>query len=88
MPDLERVMRLLDLPPTLTVAEAGELLGLSRSAAYRAADAGQLPTLRFGRKLRVPTPGLMALLGHGVEPQSGNDTRTTRSRPTPGPAGK
>jgi len=65
-------MPLLDLPPTLTVAEAGELLGLSRSAAYRAAAEGQLPTVRFGRKLRVPTPRLLALLGH---PRSGDARR-------------
>ena len=56
-------MRLLDLPPTMTVTEAGELLGLSRSAAYRAVEAGQLPTVQFGRKLRVPTPRLMTMLG-------------------------
>lgn len=59
-------MRLLDLPPTLTVTEAGELLGLSRSAAYRAADAGELPVIRFGGRLRVPTPRLLELLGAGI----------------------
>lgn len=51
------------LPPTITVEHAGELLGLSRSAAYRAADRGELPTIRFGRRLFVPTPKLLALLG-------------------------
>lgn len=50
-------------PPTLTVEEAGELLGLSRSAAYRAAAKGQLPTLRFGRRLFVPTVRLLDMLG-------------------------
>lgn len=55
------------LPPTITVERAGELLGLSRSAAYRAADKGDLPTIRFGRRLFVPTPKLRALLG--LEPQ-------------------
>lgn len=59
-------MRLLDLPPTLTVTEAGELLGLSRSAAYRAVEAGQLPVIRFGGRLRVPTPQLLAMLGAAV----------------------
>lgn len=68
-------MRLLDLPPTLTVTEAGELLGLSRSAAYRAADAGQIPTVRFGRRLRVPTGALAALLGHVDEPPTAGETR-------------
>ncbi|MDP8931636.1 MAG: helix-turn-helix domain-containing protein [Actinomycetota bacterium] len=50
-------------PATLTVEEAGELLGLSRSSAYRAAAKGELPTLRFGRRLLVPTARLLAMLG-------------------------
>lgn len=61
-------MRLLDLPPTLTVPEAGELLGLSRSAAYRAVDAGELPVIRFGGRLRVPTPRLLSMLGADGRP--------------------
>ena len=58
-------MNLDVLPPTITVEHAGELLGLSRSAAYRAADKGELPTIRFGRRLFVPTPKLLTLLGGG-----------------------
>lgn len=64
-------MNLEMLPPTITVEHAGELLGLSRSAAYRAADRGELPTIRFGRRLFVPTPKLLTLLGSGGdEPRS------------------
>jgi excisionase family DNA binding protein len=48
--------------PLLTVGEAGALLGLSRSAAYRAAEAGQLPTIRLGARLCVPTAALRRLL--------------------------
>lgn len=51
------------LPPTISVEEAAELLGVSRSAAYRAVKAGQLKTLRMGRKLRVPTAPLLRMLG-------------------------
>jgi excisionase family DNA binding protein len=50
------------LPPTVSVEEAAVLLGVSRSAAYRAARAGQLKTFRLGRKLRVPTAPLLRLL--------------------------
>ncbi len=50
-------------PPTITVAEAGHLLGLSRSSAYRAAARGELPTVRFGRRLVVPTHKVLALIG-------------------------
>jgi len=56
-------LELLDLPPTISVEEAAGLLGVSRSAAYRAAKAGQLTTLRMGRRLRVPTAPLLRMLG-------------------------
>ena len=54
---------LTELPPTITVERAANLLGLSRSAAYRAAATGQFPTLAFGRRLVVPTFRLMQMLG-------------------------
>jgi len=37
-----------------TVPEAGRLLGLSRNAAYAAAQRGEIPTIRIGRLLLVP----------------------------------
>jgi excisionase family DNA binding protein len=64
-------------PLTLTVEEAGRLLGISRGAAYRAAACGQIPTIRLGRRLLVPTARLHQLLGladhHNsvVDPASG-----------------
>lgn len=48
---------------TMTVPEAGEALGIGRSAAYAAADRGDIPTLRLGRRVVVPVPKLLALLG-------------------------
>lgn len=48
--------------PTMSVPEAGKLLGLSRGSAYQAARRGDLPTLRVGRRLLVPTDALRALL--------------------------
>ena len=56
-------MRLQDLPPTLSVEQAGTMLGIPRATAYRAAAAGQLPTFRIGRRLLVPTARLLDLLG-------------------------
>ena len=49
--------------PVVSVPEAGELLGLGRSAAYDAVTRGELPTLRFGRRLVVPTARLRQMLG-------------------------
>ncbi len=46
----------------LTVEEAGRLLGLSRNSAYKAAKAGDIPTIRIGRLLRVPRAAFDAML--------------------------
>lgn len=51
------------LPLTLTVEEAGALLGLGRSSAYRAVARGDIPTIRLGRRLLVPSARLLALVG-------------------------
>ena len=51
------------LPATITIPEAGQLLGISRSAAYRAATRDEIPTIRIGRRLLVPTAKLFEMLG-------------------------
>jgi excisionase family DNA binding protein len=56
------------LPPVITVEQAGELLDLRRSAAYEAARRGEIPTLRFGRRLLVPTAKVLDLLGVSLGP--------------------
>lgn len=53
-----------DERPWLPVPEAGFLVaGLGRSASYAAAARGELPTIRFGKRIVVPTARLLALLG-------------------------
>jgi excisionase family DNA binding protein len=49
--------------PTISVPEAGQVLGIGRDAAYAAAARNEIPTLRLGRALRVPVPRLLELLG-------------------------
>jgi excisionase family DNA binding protein len=44
----------LEKPDTYSVPEAGRRVGLGKNASYEAARRRELPTLRFGRKLRVP----------------------------------
>jgi excisionase family DNA binding protein len=63
----QEMPELTELPPTISVEQAAKLLGVSRSAAYRAAASGQLPTLAFGRRLRVPTAPLLKMLGVSFE---------------------
>jgi excisionase family DNA binding protein len=49
-------------PDTYSVPEAGRRVGLGKNASYAAAQRGELPVLRFGRKLRVPRVALERLL--------------------------
>jgi Helix-turn-helix domain len=42
--------------------DAGEQLGLSRNGTYDAAKRGEIPTLRFGKKLVVPIEQFERLL--------------------------
>ena len=60
-----------DLPPLLTIEQACTLLGVSRGVGYRAAASGDLPTLRWGRRLYVPTARLLAMLGLPAEAKAG-----------------
>jgi len=55
-------------PATMTIPEAARLLGISRSAAYRAVARGEIPTIRIGRRLLVPTAKLYAMLGRTYNP--------------------
>ena len=46
----------------LTVAEAAEVLGISRTHAYELGARKELPSLRLGRRIVVPRRGLERLL--------------------------
>lgn len=48
---------------TLSVEEAGRLLGISRSSAFQAAANGQLPVIKIGKRLLVPRAALERILG-------------------------
>ena len=46
-----------------TVAEASELLGISRAFAYELVARGELPVICLGRRRLVPKVALLALVG-------------------------
>lgn len=50
---------------TMSVPEAGRLLGLGIHGSYAAAKRGEIPTLKFGKKLRVPRRALERMLAEG-----------------------
>jgi len=56
-------------PQTISVPEAGKkYFGLSRDGSYRAAERGEIPTIRVGRLLRVPVRAMERLLDNATEP--------------------
>ena len=65
-PAITRIERLV-----LTVPEAAEVLGISRTTGYALVANGELPSLRLGRRLVIPIRALEELLGQcdpGREP--------------------
>jgi excisionase family DNA binding protein len=48
----------------ITVTEAAAALEIGRTAAYEAVRHGDLPSLRLGRRVLIPTAPLLRLLGH------------------------
>lgn len=55
-----------ELEPWVSVPRGGAMLaGLERSASYAAAKRGELPTIRVGGRLVVPTAALRRMLELG-----------------------
>jgi excisionase family DNA binding protein len=50
-------------PLTLTVEQAAKVLGISRSTAYELVHTGDIPSLRLGRRIVIPTARLADKLG-------------------------
>jgi excisionase family DNA binding protein len=47
---------------TLSVEEAGRMLGISRGAAYEYAKSGAIPTIKLGKRVLVPKAAFEKLL--------------------------
>jgi excisionase family DNA binding protein len=60
--DPEEIDRIMSLP-TCTVDDAAEVLGIGRSQAYQAVNAGTLRSVRIGKRVVVPVAALRELLG-------------------------
>jgi excisionase family DNA binding protein len=55
--------------PTMQVDTVAKALGLSRAAAYNGVQTGEIPSIRIGRRIVVPTAAVrrMLLLDSGNE---------------------
>ena len=51
-----------DLPLTLTVEEAGQILRVGRNTAYELVRCGKLPSVRVGKQIRIPRQALLDYL--------------------------
>jgi excisionase family DNA binding protein len=65
---------------TFTIDQAAALLGISKSTAYECPHRGELPVLRFGRRLVVTRATLMTLLGVEQPTADRADERRRRRR--------
>lgn len=61
----------------ISVAEAAQLLGISLGVAYELARSKQLPAVRVGRRLIVPSAALMRLLDTSLCMAEGGTTNET-----------
>jgi excisionase family DNA binding protein len=61
-------VNLADAPDVLTVEQTAEVLHVARRTAYEAVRAGQIPSVRVGRCIRIPKHALeRKLLGGDAE---------------------
>lgn len=56
-----------DLPLTLTVPEVGEVLGISRAAAYELVRSKGFPHIRIGTRILVPRDKFLAWIDQQAE---------------------
>ena len=55
--------------PTTRVEDAARALGISRSAAYEGVRRGEIPSIRIGHRIVIPTAALRRMLGLDPEPR-------------------
>jgi excisionase family DNA binding protein len=72
------------IPEVLSVEEAGQVLRISRQSAYQAVRAGEIPSVRIGRRVLVPRHALLALLDGTLNDEAPGDEPALREASTAG----
>lgn len=70
-----RVEALNEVPRVKTLNEVASLLRISRGSAYEAAKRKEIPTIRIGRRLLVPSDALERLLSGNTADSASADRR-------------
>ena len=52
--------------PVMTVEEAAEVLRISRNSAYEAVKRGEIPSMRFGRLIRISRAVISKMVGEAA----------------------
>ena len=58
----QQPVRQEQLPPTMSVSEVAEFLGIGRDSVYEAVHRGDLPSLKITSRIRIPTHALLKKL--------------------------
>ncbi|MFE3959292.1 helix-turn-helix domain-containing protein [Nocardia sp. NPDC059091] len=66
----EALRRLL-VEPTVSIPDAARLLGIGRSTVYAAVKSGELPAIRVGHRVRIPSKWIREALRVVDEPDIG-----------------
>jgi len=67
--------------PTMTVDVVARILGIDRKTVYAAVRSGEIPSLRVGRRILVPTAWLAATITPDQRPEHLAVPRPPRSQP-------
>ena len=59
---MNNVLPSVEERPTVSVEEASRILGIGRSLAYHAIATGEIPSIRIGQRIFVPTAALRRML--------------------------
>jgi excisionase family DNA binding protein len=68
------------LAKTVSVQQAAELLGISRNHAVRCVQRGEIPAIRIGRRLLIPTSFLERLLEPTLQGDRSREVARTTAR--------
>lgn len=49
--------------PTIRVERAAQILGVARNTAYLAVERGEIPAIRVGKRIVIPTAKFLATFG-------------------------
>ncbi|RMI28412.1 helix-turn-helix domain-containing protein [Nocardia stercoris] len=66
--DVADALRRLLNEPTISIPDAARLLGIGRSTLYAAVKSGELPAIRVGNRVRIPSKSIRRILQVETDP--------------------